>query len=322
MNYHHNLEVPVTRTCAMLLLAVALSTVVTAETLGPVLRSRHVPTSQFSDADLAAKITSWAASSDDEPFLLAYYTDDGSGYLRAPLHVIRYDLANRTLRRTDLLANRTPPMDCVGSALGIGEHRGIIHIETHVTPSAVCLLLLSPHLALRTTLYGGLLGMLGERCAIVQRNEIHFAAVHPMRIAVYDLRLDRLTEVYPPVQDAYRRQFSRALQSHMPSDDWCRIANAQCDPRNFDAELVDTVAVNEAAKVFGFVARCDAGGFGDEGATPVKPLEVAYVYRLRAGRWEHREFLPERLMDLFGVETVGELVSRKPQAAFETPPAP
>jgi hypothetical protein len=310
------LEVPVTRSCLVLLLAVALSAVVTAETLGSVLRSRHVPTNQFSDSDLESKITSWAASSDEGPFLMAYYTDDGSGLLRAPLHVIRYDIASHTLRRADLPFGGTLRMDCLGSALAIGEQHGVIHIETHVTPSAVCLLLLSPQLALRTTLYGGLLGMVGERYAIVQRNEIHFAAVHPMRIAVYDLRRDRLTEVYPPVQDAYRRQFSRALQSHMPSDDWCRINNAQCDPRNFDAELVGRLAVNEAARVFGFVARYDAGGFGDIGAEPVEPLEVAYVYRLRGGRWEHREFLPERLMDLFGVETVGELVSRKPQAAF------
>ena len=108
----------------------------------------------------------------------------------------------------------------------------------------------------------------------------------------------------------------------MPSDDWCREQNAPCDPRNFDAELTGQVAVNEAAKVFGFVARYDAGGFGDVGATPVEPLEVAYVYRLRDGRWQHREFLPGRLMDLFGVETVDALVSEKPQAAFETPAAP
>lgn len=316
-----------TRSCAVLLLAVALSTVVAAETLGSVLRSRHVSTNQFAEAELAQKITSWAASSDEEPFLLAYYTDDGSGLLRAPLHIIRYDSKTRNLRRADLqeiaaLFDGTVRMDCLGSALAIGEHRGVIHINTHGGPSAGCLLLLSQQLALKTTLSGWLLGMVGDEYALVQRSEIHFAAVHPMRIAVYDLRREQAAGVYPPVQDTYRRQFSRALQSHMPSDDWCRIANAQCDPRNFDAELVDTVAVNEAAKVFGFVARCDAGGFGDEGATPVKPLEVAYVYRLRAGRWEHREFLPERLMDLFGVETVGELVSRKPQAAFETPPAP
>ncbi len=304
-----------TRSCSLLLLTVALSTVVSAETLGSVLRSRHVPTSQFSDADLAQKITSWAVG-EDEPFLLAYYTDDGSGSLHAPLHVIRYDSRSHALRRTDLGETTALSGGCLGSVLTIGEQHGVIHIETHVTPSAVCLLLLSPQLAPRKTLSGGLLGMVGPNYVIVQWGEIHFAAVHPMRIAVYGLRRDRLTEVYPPAQDTYRQQFSRALQSHMPSQDWCRTGDTPCDPRNFDAEVIGAVAVNESAKVFGFVARFDAGGFGQEAARQVQPLAVAYVYRLHGGRWQHREFLPERLMDLFGVETVGELVSRKPQAAF------
>ena len=310
-----------TRPCLVLLLAVALSTVVTAETLGSVLRSRHIPTSQFSDSDLATKITSWAAS-DDEPFLLAYYSDDGSGRLHAPLHVMRYDPASHALRRADLRGTTASFDACLGSVLAIGEHHGVIHVETHVTPSAACLLLLSPQLDLKTTLSGGLLGMLREDYAIVQSGEIHFTAVHPMRIAVYDLHRDRLTEVYPPAQDAFREQFSRALQSHMPSDDWCREQNAPCDPRNFDADLVGRVAVNEDAKVFGFVALYGAGGFGEEPARQVEPRVVAYVYRLHGSRWQHREFLPERLMDLFGVETVGELVSRKPQAAFDTPAVP
>ena len=142
-----------------------------------------------------------------------------------------------------------------------------------------------------------------------------------MHIAVYDLRRDRLTEVYPPAPDPYRRQFSRALQAHMPSDDWCMTQNAECNPDNFDSALTGKVAVNDAARVFGFEARYDAGGFGDQAQKQVQPLAVAYVYRLRDGRWEHREFLPQRLMSLFGVETVDELVARKPQAAFETPAA-
>jgi hypothetical protein len=213
-------------------------------------------------------------------------------------------------------------ISCLLPVLTIGEQHGVIHIETHVTPSAVCLLLLSPQLTLRTTLYGGLLGMVGADYAIVQRNEIHFAAVHPMRIAVYDLRSGRPTEVYPPAQDAYRQQFSQALQSHMPSQDWCRTENTPCDPRNFDADVMGEVAVNESVNVFGFVARFEAEGFGQEAARQVQPLEVAYIYRHCDDRWEHREFLPARLMDLFGVETVGELVTRKPHAVFETLKAP
>jgi len=324
--YHWMLEVAMTRSCAMLVLVVVLSSLAGAETLRSLLQSHRVPTGQFSDSDLAQPITSWAASSGEQPFLLAYYTDDGSGLLRAPLHVTRYDPASRNLRRGDLLETTALfaeglPVNCLGSALSIGEHHGFIHIDTHVTPSARCVLLLSRQLVLWKALSAGLLGVVGEDRAIVEEGEIHFAAVHPLRIAVYDLRRDRLTEVYPPAEDPYRRQFSRALQAHMPGDDWCRTQDAACDPQNFDAELADQVAVNEAAKVFGFVARFDAGGFGDEAGEQVQPLAIAYVYRLRHGRWEHREFPAGQLVSLFDVETVDELVSRNPQTAFETPPS-
>ncbi len=305
------------RSPALLLLALTLATVIGAETLESALRSRHVPTSQFSDSELAGQITSWAASSDEEPFLLAYYIDDGAGILHGPLHVVRYHPASHDLRRAGFWETK-----CQGSVLAIGEWHGIVHIDTHLTPSAGCLLLLSPQLALRAALSGWFLGMLGADYAIVQNSEIHFAAVHPLRIAVYDLRRNQLTQVYPPAEDPYRQQFSRALQAHMPGEDWCRIQNAPCDPRDFDAELVGQVAVNEAAKVFGFVAQYDAGGFGAQAGRLVQPLAAVYVYRMHGRRWEHREFPPEGLTNLFGVETVGELVSRKPQAAFAEPAAP
>ena len=85
---------------------------------------------QFPAAELERKITSYAISSDD-PFLLAYYADDGSGLLRAPLHVIRYGRAKRELRRGEI-----SPDDCVGSALSIREAHGFIYIDTHENPSA------------------------------------------------------------------------------------------------------------------------------------------------------------------------------------------
>ncbi len=309
-----------TRTSAVLLLAVALSPVGSAETLGTVLRSRHVPTTQFSDSDLAGPISGWAASNDEEPFLLAYYAVDlspdplapvrGSISL-GPLHVIRYNPATRELRRAEFAkASARLSFDeiipCLLPVLAIGERHGVIHIATNGNSLPGCMLVLSAQLALRTAVSGRPLGWVGADYTVVQRG-----GAHPTEIDVYDLRRDLLTAVYPPVQDALRQQFAGALQAAFSGR-----------ARGFNTELVGQVAVNEAAKVFGFVVRYDAGGFGEKTASQVEPLAVAYVYRLRRGRWEHREFLPERLMDLFGVETVGELVSGKPQAAFEMFKAP
>jgi len=61
-------------------------------------------------------------------------------------------------------------------------------------------------------------------------------------------------------------------------------------PENFDASLGGAVALNEAAKVFGFEAKFDAAGFGDAAEKQVPARTVAYIFRERGGTWEHRNF--------------------------------
>src|ERR1035438_903174 len=81
-----------------------------AETLGDTLRAANVPTQQFTASELGGKITSYAISKDD-PFLLAYYTDDGSGLLQAELHVIRYGRTTGDLRRDDVRGSDALPQE-------------------------------------------------------------------------------------------------------------------------------------------------------------------------------------------------------------------
>lgn len=102
-----------------------------AETLEDVLRAANLPVRQFSTSDLGAKITSYAISRGD-PFLFAYYVDDGSGLLRPPLRLLRYDRATGNLLRADLrnataLFQGEIPLNCLGSALAIREYRGTIY---------------------------------------------------------------------------------------------------------------------------------------------------------------------------------------------------
>ena len=293
-----------------------------AETLGDVLRAANVPMRQFTAPELSGAITSYAISKDD-PFLLAYYTDDGSGYLRAPLHVIRYRRAAHNLRRADLrdmnaFSHGTIPMDDFGSAVRIREYHDTIYIETNLTPSAGYLIVHSSGLSFQTVLPDSLLGFLGADYAILLRGEIHFMSVHPMHIEVFDLKQKRLAEVYPYTNDTQRSEFSRLIEPHIVQD-WCREHNAQCDPENFDTDLTGELALNEAAKVFGFEAEFDAAGFGDAAQKQVPMRTVAYIFRERGGTWEHREFQPSELRSLFGVMSIQELVDRKPDAAFELP---
>lgn len=142
-------------------------------------------------------------------------------------------------------------------------------------------------------------------------------SVHPLHIEVFDLKRNRSIEVYPPNEDGLRRQYSRLIIQAGISEKWCMENNAQCDPENFDADVKSGLAVNEAARVFGFEAQFDAAGFGDAAEKQVPPRSVLYVFRERGGTWQHREFDPVELRGRFGVSSIQELVSRNPHAAFE-----
>jgi hypothetical protein len=291
-----------------------------AESLGDTLLAAKVPTQKFAEPELRQAITSYAISQGD-PFLLAYYADDGSGRLHPPLHVIRYARKTEDLRRADLqdakaLVQANIPSGCFGSVLRVSEYRQTIYLEMHVGPSAGCVIVLSPALAVRSTLSGWLLGMLEPDYAILRRSEIHFKSVTALHVEVYDTKRNRTVEVYPPKQDRLRQQYSRLIAPHI-SDKWCMANNAECDPQDFDTDVMGGVAVNEAAKVFGFEAEFDAEGFGDAAKQQISPRSVVYVFRQRGGAWQSREFEPAQLQGRFGVSSIQDLVARKPNAAFE-----
>ncbi len=291
---------------------------VAAETLEDALRAAMVPTEPFAAAERGGKITSYAVSKDN-PFLLAYYTDDGSGQLKEPLHVVRYYRPTGDLQRADLRdihALSDVRIDCLGSALSIRGHGERIYIQTHLNPSAGCVIVLSSTLAFQTAFSGGLEGFLGES-AIFRRGEIHFMSVHPLHLAVFDLPRNQATDVYPYADDPQRREFSRLIEPHI-SKQWCMEANAQCDPENFDTDVRGHVIVNESARVFGFEARFDAAGFGPEAEAQVPQRTVAYLFREQAGGWEHQEFGEPELQRLLGGMSLEELISEKPDLAFQT----
>ena len=269
-----------------------------AETLEDALREADVPAGLFQATELGVKITSYAVSKGD-PFLLAYYVDDGSGLLHPPLRVIRFDRATKEARRADyrditaLFQGATfqgaTPMDCLGSALNIREYRESIYIETHDNPSAGCVIVLSSRLAFKTALSGWLLGFIGNDSAILRESEIHFMPVHPLHIAVFDVKRNRAREVYPFKNDPERREFSRSIRRHI-SEKWCADHNAPCDPENFDADLQGSVMVNEAASAFGFRVQFDAQGFGESAEKQVEPRTVTYLFRKRGDGWDHQEY--------------------------------
>jgi hypothetical protein len=155
--------------------------------------------------------------------------------------------------------------------------------------------------------------------AIVESSEIHFMSVHPLHVEVLDLKHDRLVQVYPFDADPFRTRYSKLIEPHI-SDEWCEKVNAQCDPENFDVSVEGEVAVNESQNVFGFEARFDAAGFGEEAESHVAPAHVTYVFREHDGVWGHRAFDKAELTRLFHVPNVEALVEQQGQLAFERRP--
>ncbi len=293
-----------------------------AESIESVLTAAGVPTASLPSDRLRQKITSYAVGKGD-PFLLAYYQDDGSGFLHYPIRVIRYSATTHLFRMNDLSnisttfsAEPAVSQDCLGSILSIAEFHGSVYIDTHANPSAGCLLILSDGLALKAALSGWLEGVMGANYAILHQSEVHFMSVHPMQLAVFDLARRKLTRLYPPKNDKLRQEFSRLIQAYMPADEWCIQTSSQCDPASFDSELDGRIAVDEAGRLFGFVAGFDAGGFGDSAATHVPPANVAYFFRLRYGGWQYREFRREELKWIFGLDDIQQIVSQKAGAIF------
>jgi hypothetical protein len=298
---------------------------VPAETLQDVLRDANVPTRQFPAPELAAKITSYASSNDD-PFLLAYYLDGGSAALLPPLRVIRYSRAKQDLQRAAFRDIKAPFMgdfmNCIGSAMEIREYHDRIFIDTHASPSVGCVIVLSSTLSFKAALSGWVLGLMGTDYAILRQSEIHFMSVHPLHIGVFDVKQNRLIQVFPFEDDPQRRQFSDSIKP-LISEKWCLEFNAECNPDNFNADLKGKLAVNETAKVFGFETEFNAGGFGEAAEKQVPPRSVLYVFRERGGTWEHRQFPTAQFQSLFGGKSIQELISQEPDRAFAaTFPAP
>lgn len=275
---------------AILCLAPALR----AETLASLLTAHNVPTTVLPEKFREQPITSFAFSSDNGPFLLAYYDDDGSGTLPPLLHVLRYDRQTKRLIRADLQGSAMKfhgfddvisgiPDICLGSALNIHEKNGLILIDTHVSPSAGCIFILTSGFRFSATLFGWTLGQIDDNI-IYEESMVHFAPIHPARVAIYNPRLRQRTLIYPAPADSARELFSAQLRKYMPPREYCAHQNIPCDPSEFSTDLQD-LTVNESDRSFTFQIQMTPENFGEQAERSVPSQAVQYKFRLEDGKW-------------------------------------
>lgn len=280
-------------------------------------------------ANLEKKITSGAELDDSSQFAIAYYLDNGTGVLNPPLFVDRYDKKSTDWQSAALFDPQTTGADfdaCVGSILAIKASGGRLFLDTHINPSAGCLLVLSPDLKLEASLYGWLLGQLGHDLLIYHRSEVHFAPVHPAEVAIYDLRSKRDVTIFPPASSTVIRQarIAQLREFYKSNPEWCNKNNDPCDPEEFDSEMRGTIATSETNSALAFLVSYEQIQFvqGDV-QKPSGPKDVLYVYRRLDDppKMEFREMLWSDAKTQFGDMSLENLLQPETlEKVFTKPP--
>jgi hypothetical protein len=280
-----------------------------SETLREALAAKNLPVAGAKLENLDKNITSGAILDDESQFLIAYYIDDGTSALNPPLYLERFDRKQGSWKGATLekAEARSENMDvpCLGSIMNVTAVGNRFFFDTHINPSAGCMLIVSSDLQLEACLYGWLVGRLGSETVIYHRSQIHFAPVHPAEIAVHDLRTKDDVTLFPPRQESPIRQArTQRLQSfYKGNQEWCNKNNDPCDPAYFDSALEGPVATNTKEQALAFLISYEQIQLVQgELQKPDGPKDVLYVYRRvgEEGKMEYREMLLEDAKKRFG----------------------
>jgi hypothetical protein len=287
---------------ALFFLPVHLST---AGTLREALSAKGVPLDPAKLKNLDRKITSGADLDDASQYVIAYYNDDGSGALRRPLFVDLFDRKTRAWTsaaisgdgfQVSLVGQEMRGGECLGSVLQIHASSESLFLDTHISPSAGCLLVLSRDLKLRAALSGWYLGHFDDDSVVHQVSEVHFAAVHPAEVALYNWKKKRhtplfLPKTYSPILLTHIANLRAFYQAHK---DWCMRNNSPCDPNRFDSSLSGRFAIDNRDHAVAFVISYELiQVFPGDVHPPSGPGEILYVYRWvdDESRMEFREIV-------------------------------
>jgi len=135
--------------------------------------------------------------------------------------------------------------------------------------------------------------------------KMHFAAVHPAELRLYDLKTNRETSLFPrkPAQ-RIRSEYTATLRDfYRNHQEWCNKNNDPCDAEVVDSALEGEVAVNDSEHALAFVISYQhVQDFEGPVQRPDGPAAVAYVYRdvNDEAKLDYREVLLSELEKRFG----------------------
>ena len=259
-----------------------------AETLQEFLRTHGIPTSSVPGYALSQTVLP-GPFAQSAGLAVAAWSLPGSMAGTWPLHLIRLDkLSGAT---TDGKVRLRADDICAGALLDIQLVAGFALLQTHINPSAGCLLVVDPALRLRHTFYGFAPEEVELGRVVLTENMIHFAPVHPERLQVADLASGETRELYPLKDDPLRAQLARQNAASMPSAEVCARMNDPCQPGLFDETIVALASNNRGR--FAIVVDQEAEHrIVDEAPTKtVAEQSVLYIYQRAAAGWTWCEFL-------------------------------
>ena len=287
------------------------------KTLRQVLSDQKVPIDADKLSNIEEPLASEVALNDPSQSVVAYTLASQQNEPTPPIYVDRYDRTKNEWFTTALGDGKAghPAMDlaCTGSLESIEADGAWLVIGTNLNPSAGCTLLFSGDLKLQATLFGWLVGKLNDDELLYEKNEVHFAPVHPTEIALFNVQSKQDIPVFPrkPYQSIWTARIERLKEFYRTRQSWCQANNDPCDPEQFDSALVGDVATNNQEKALAFVISFEQIQVFDGDQKPSGPKQVVYVYRNvdDDSKREYREMLMSDVKARFGNVSLSVLLA-------------
>ena len=239
-------------------------------TLREALIKHEIPLERGAPADLDRPLPSYAI--DDSPDLFVIGFDVGDS-----LRVSAFDRRTHTWSHAWLERSRqrAPAWD-VGSLLKIHHTEQHIVLDTHQSPSAGTVIVLSRSLVPVTTPAGWVVRALPTGTVVYQRGDVHFAPTHALELWTWNPETSRDVQLYPvEPADSVRRAYVDTVRSiyQRVGEAWFRQQNHHMDPERFDSRLATSVVASPSGRELIFLVRY-GGGDGTAAATPTLHVVV------------------------------------------------
>jgi len=245
-------------------------------TLREELQDAGIPLNSFSEGDLNQKVDSLSAV-DDGIVYFVYILRNG-GELTGKPHLVRYDTSKGALLRAEV-----KPADddrCCGSPEGIDFVDDFLLLTFHINPSAASVVVLNGNLEAVKTLYGFGIDRIAPDQVVFTGSMVHFAPTHAERLNFVDLRIGKVSELYPSGNDPFRTKFIDEHRKRMPSQDVCRVGIEQgtdpCAPNMFDESV--SFLGSDGNGGFAIAVDRDASHAPAKNQRPVSVLSEAALY--------------------------------------------